>query len=94
MNKQQHIFVWIGIALLVFMAIVFGSKLIWVVAVVTLIGESVFICKSNKLSKGQWALLILAIVVFLIALVSSLPPKYEPATGLAPPLEPLPMSAI
>ena len=73
MNKQQHIFIWIGIALLTFMAITFDSKLIWVIAAIALIGESVFLCRSKELSTAHWILLILAIVIFLIALISSLP---------------------
>ena len=83
MNKQQHIFIWIGIALLTFMATVFESKLIWVIAAIALIGESVFLCKSKKLSTAQWILLILAIVVFIIALLYSLPPKMD-FVGLPP----------
>ena len=73
MNKQQHIFIWIGISLLTFMAIAFDSKLVWVVAAIALIGECVFICKSKQLSTAHWILLISAIVMFLIALLSSLP---------------------
>ena len=73
MNKQQHIFIWIGIALLVFMAIVFESNVLWVISSIALIGELVFICKGNKLYAWHWVLLFLAIVVFIIVFLFSLP---------------------
>ena len=73
MNKQQHIFIWIGIALLTFMAVVFESKFIWVISAIALMSESVFVCKSKKLSTAQYILLLLAIIVFVLVFLLSLP---------------------
>ena len=73
MNKQQHIFIWIGIALLVFMAIVFRSNVLWVISSIALIAESVLLCKGKKLSAIDLMMLVLAIVVFVVIFLASLP---------------------
>ena len=91
MNKQQHMFIWIGIALLIFVAVVFESKFIWVISAIALIGESVLVCKSKEPSTGHWILLLLAILFFVFVLLSSLPksskwsPRYRSPVYLGSP---------
>ena len=79
MNKQQHIFIWIGIAVLTYMAIIFESKFIWVISAITLIGESVLLCKSKKLSTINVMMLILAIIVFVVIFFYSSQPTIYPS---------------
>jgi len=82
MNRPQHIFIWIGIILLMLIAIKFESKPIWLIPAIGLIGECVYLCKDIVLPKGNiiesikamplrfWILLfciIIFIIIFLIA---------------------------
>ena len=78
MNKQQHVFVWTGIALITFMAIVFESKLIWVIAAIALTAESVYLCKGKELSSRKLVLLVLAIIIFFIALTITVSSQHKP----------------
>ena len=71
MNKAQHIFIWVGIGLLTFMAISFDSTLTWLIAALALIAESIYLCKN--LSGKKIVLLILAILIFVIIFINSLP---------------------
>lgn len=79
MNKKQHFFVWIGIALITFMAIIFDSKLMWLVAAIGLITESIYICKDEHLSfwDRKVTLLWLSILLFLILFINSSTLKRE-----------------
>ena len=77
MNKLQHFFVWVGIALIAFMAIALDNPLFWLVAAVVLFGEIILLC-NNKLSYHDYdipdlvklLLLCLAIVGFVILFTS------------------------
>lgn len=79
MNKKQHSFIWIGIALVTFMAIMFDSKLMWLVAAIALIAESIYICKDETLSlwEGKGVFLWLGILLFLILFIKSSTLKRE-----------------
>ena len=81
MNKLQHFFIWVGIALIAFMAIALDNPLFWLVAAVVLIGEIILLC-NNKLSYHDFdipdlvklifklLLLCLAIVGFVILFIT------------------------
>ena len=83
MNKKQHFFIWVGIALLTIMAITLESKLTWLVAAMLLIAESVYLCKDAKFSDREVFFLILAILVFFILFIKFLPGRRK-ATRAAP----------
>ena len=69
MNKKQHVFIWVGITLMTFIAILLDSSAFWLVAAMALIGESVLLCK-NELSRWKLVLLCLVIVCFVVLFVS------------------------
>lgn len=71
MNTAQHFFIYIGILLITFMAIVLDSTLFWLVAIVSLISESVWICKNKSLDFRVIFLLFLSIIVFVVLFLSS-----------------------
>ena len=71
MNKFQHIFIYLGIALLTFMAIALDSTLFWLVAAIGLIAESVWLCKDKSLSDNKFFLLFLSILFFIILFIYS-----------------------
>jgi len=72
MNTKQHILIYVGITLITFMAIVTDSNLFWLVAAVALIGESIWLCKSDRpLSVREKSLLCLSIFVFVILVLCS-----------------------
>ncbi len=71
MNKQQHFFIWTGIALITFMAILLASTLFWLIAALALIGECVWLCKDKSLSDNKRILLFLSILVFVILFICS-----------------------
>ncbi len=71
MNKRQHFFIWAGIALITFMAILLASTLFWLIAALTLIGESIWLCKDESLSDNKRFLLFIAIVIFAILFINS-----------------------
>jgi len=74
MNKSQHIFVFVGIILLMIIAITFESKLIWLFPAIGLIAECVYLLKDisfeGKPPLRFWILLgciIVFVIIFLIA---------------------------
>lgn len=77
MNKTQHFFIYTGIALITFMAIMLDSTLLWLAAAVALIGESVYLCKDKPLSDNKLILLFLSILIFAILFIYSSDIKRE-----------------
>lgn len=78
MNIAQHFFIYIGVILITFMAIMLDSTLLWLVAAISLIGESIWICKNKSLDFRIIFLLFLFIIVFVILFLNS----YEIRKGI------------
>jgi membrane protein implicated in regulation of membrane protease activity len=71
MNATQHIFICIGVVIITIMAITMDSTLLWLVAAVFLIGESVLLCKNNSTDAGKLLVLLLSIFVFVFLFLFS-----------------------
>ncbi len=71
MNTKQHLFIYIGIMLITFMAIMLDSTFFWLVAAVALISESVWQCKYEPLSYKKLTILCLSILIFIILFIYS-----------------------
>ena len=84
MNIKQHFFIYVGIMLITFMAIMIDSTLLWLVAAMVLISESVWLCKNKSIESRELFFLCLSIVIFVILFISSheIKNKVESAIGI------------
>jgi len=75
MNRLQHAFIWVGIVILMVVAIRFESKLIWLFPTIALISECVYLSRDMAFPKDieslksmprKFWILLLCIAVFII----------------------------